>query len=95
MSAAIESEIVWRGRSIRLRYAALRWSVIDHVEIESVDGAPLPFTETGYISHFFDPVTPPYDQAQLIELVLIWLDETAKSKSWVEAETARTQYSLF
>lgn len=95
MSAAIECEIVWRGRSIRLRYAALRWSVIDHVEIQSVDGEPLPFTETGYLSHFFDPVTPSYDEAQLTELVLIWLEETAKSKSWIEAETARAQYSLF
>jgi hypothetical protein len=95
MSGEIEHTIAWRGRSIRLRYQPRWMNSVDHLEIESEDGLPLPVTETGYRSRFFAPVDPPYTVDDLAELVTGWLDEEADTKAWRAAEEKRRQYSLF
>jgi len=48
---------VWQEIEIELKYWPLKWTVISHLEIRSVspEKAPLPITETGYKSHFFQP----------------------------------------
>lgn len=45
---------VWQGIEIEAIYMPVRWGVIAHLEIRSIEPlrAPLPITETGYRSHF-------------------------------------------
>lgn len=94
MSSVIETTIAWRGRSIRLRYAPRHFTVVDRLEIESVDRAPLPITETGYEVRYPDACDPPMNEAELSELVIGWLDDEADTKAWRDAEEKRRQYSL-
>ena len=54
----INTVIEWEGRTIRLSYHPLKWSVIDHLEIHVDHNKPIPITETGYRSHFFGPISP-------------------------------------
>ena len=46
-------EIEWQGIRICIRYAPVKWNVISHIEIESIEPAraPLPITPTGYLSN--------------------------------------------
>lgn len=93
MSGLIETTIAWRGRFIRLRYAPRHFTVVDR--LESVGRAPLPITETGYEVRYPDASDPPMTEAELIELVISWLDDEAETKAWRDAEEKRRQYSLF
>jgi len=91
----VTTTIEWEGRTIRLSYYPRRWDVIDHIELESENRTPLPVTETGYKSHFFAPVTPPYTADELISHTRNWLDEAARDPDWLAAEERRRQLSLF
>lgn len=92
---AQHSTFTWEGRSIRLSYSP-RWShAIDHVEVQSLDGQPLPITETGYRSHFFGPVTPHLSLAEVQDMVIAWLDKEATSTNWKRQQLASQQLSLF
>lgn len=90
-----ETTFTWESRSIRLSYSP-RWShAIDHVEVQSLDGEPLPITETGYRSHFFGPVEPPLSLDDVQSMIIAWLDKEAQSATWKAQQLAAQQLSLF
>jgi hypothetical protein len=47
------ARIIWRGIEIEVRHEQ-NWldTDFDHIEVEATPRTPLPFTETGYRSHF-------------------------------------------
>ena len=95
-SASInEIEMIWESRAIRLSYFVRRWSTIDHVEIQTVDGKPLPITETGFRSYFFGPVEPALSPDEVVQLITAWLDCEAATASWQEYIENSKQLSLF
>jgi len=85
----------WEGRAIRLSYHPRYLSMIDHLEIRSADGDPLPITETGYRSHFFGPVEPFMTANEVIEMVMRWLNKEAASPAWQTYILQTKQLSLF
>ena len=74
----------WRGIEIKATYTPLKWSVIAHLEIRSVQppGEPLPITTTGYRSHFHRPGTIEALGGDVIAQVTAWLDEEAAKPEW-------------
>jgi len=95
-------DIVWAGIAIRVSFER-NWLGSppsefhpSHLQIKAVspERAPLPITETGYLSHFvaaedIDAAGGPVSYA------LAWLDEAAKSPEWRKAVAASKQLSLF
>lgn len=57
----------WQGIGIAMTYMSCRWTVIEHLEIRSIDpeGAQLPITNTRYCSHSCNP-------APLKPMAAIW-----------------------
>lgn len=102
MTRSIETHtITWRGLVIDIRYEAC-WLGTEgpfstahlEVDVRSPERAPLPFTETGYRSHF--------TQAEVIAeaggpvaFVEAWLEQAAKSAAWKQHEQAARQMTLF
>ena len=91
----------WNGIKLEIRWMRnyLRYddeTTIAHLEVESLSPrrAPLPFTETGYKSHFI-PEQEVARYGGAIEYVECWLAETSKSHAWKQAAAARNQLSLF
>lgn len=87
----------WRNITIEAVYEPNKWNVIAHLEIRSIDPpkAPLPITETGYLSHHH-PIGSIEETGQTIEeAVLSWLNERARSKAWLEYEVRSRQGNLF
>jgi hypothetical protein len=70
--------------------------VTQHIEIRSEGKRILPFTETGYRSHFMNGAEAlaefSYDP---VEFVLHWLEEAAQDPAWKRREEADRQGSLF
>ena len=68
----------------------------DHIEIETTKPkrAPLPITGSGYRSHFIEAIEL-INAGGPVTFVNAWIDREAKDKSWVAAETAKTQGDLF
>lgn len=87
--------ITWESRPVRLSYEPRRFTAIDHVEVESLDGAPLPVTETGYRSHFFGPVEPALTLEEVTIMMTDWLDAEAKKPAWQTYLKESQQLSLF
>ena len=87
----------WQGVEIELKYWPLKWTVISHLEIRSVlpEKEPLPITETGYKSHFFQPDSVEFVNGSVIETVIQWLDEQATSKEWLDYVEVSRQGDLF
>lgn len=90
-------EFEWNGILISLDYQYKRWSVIDHIELKSIDppNAPLPITETGYRSHYLhtEEMEPyNFDPKQYITA---FLDYAARDPAWKKQQDAARQYSLF
>lgn len=85
----------WEGRVIRLSYHPRYLGIIDHIEIRSEEGNPLPITETGYKSHFFGPVAPLLSNDEVVEMVTRWLDKEAASMAWQNYLQQSKQLSLF
>ncbi len=94
---SLTTRIVWRHATCRVRhtrdYLSAGW---DHIEIDvlSPEGAPLPITETGYLSHFLsaDEVA---GAGGAVSYFTAWLDREARSKAWAETEFAWRQGDLF
>ena len=97
MSPPLPSETIikWENRPIWIFYKPRHLGVIDHVEIRSEDGEPLPITETGYRSHFFGPVEPSMTTDEIVQLVTEWLDKESRSKAWKAYVEQSRQQSLF
>lgn len=86
--------IQWHDIGITVRHTPKRWSVIEHLEIESDNRQALPITETGYKSHLLsEQELSSYGGA--VEYVMAWLDIAAESAEWRDAQERRKQYSLF
>ncbi|MEJ7928249.1 hypothetical protein WG908_15990 [Sphingobium sp. AN641] len=87
----------WQGIGIEATYTPLRWRVIDHLEIHSVEpqGAPLPITRTGYLSHFMQPGTIEAHGGDVVAQVIAWLDEDAAKPEWRAHVEASRQGDLF
>ena len=91
------STLIWRGIRCRVShqpdYLSQGWS---HLEIEALQPrrAPLPITETGYLSHFCDEdeVAAAGVPAAFFER---WLNAEARSKRYAKAKAAFDQYDLF
>lgn len=94
-TSALKTQVDWEGRAVQLSYSPRRWTVIDHVEIRSPDGEPLPITATGYRSHFFGPVEPAMTIEEVTEMVIRWLDAEAQSLDWLTYLEQSKQLSLF
>lgn len=98
---AIET-LIWHGIKIEVAYEA-DWlgssegpDPLSHLGITSVEPAkaPLPFTETGYRSHFIEPGT--VEQAGgPASFVSAWLEEASTSRAWRRYEAESRQLSLF
>ena len=74
----------WQGIEIEATYAPVRWGVIAHIEIESIQPprAPLPITPTGYKSHFHPIGTIEANGCDVVAQVMAWLDEEAVKPEW-------------
>ena len=88
---------IWQEIEIELTYWPLKWNAISHLEIRSIEPerAPLPITETGYKSHFFQPDSVEFVNGSLVETVEQLLDDEAKSKEWLDYVQASRQGELF
>lgn len=87
----------WRGITIEAVYQPNKWNTIAHLEIRSIKPkkAPLPITETGYLSHYH-PIGSLEEKANSVqEAVLFWLNERARTKAWKEYEEQSRQGDLF
>jgi len=69
---------------------------IAHLQITSAEPhrAPLPITETGYLSHFCSAAVID-DAGGPVAYVSGWLDQAAASPRWKAGEVSRRQMSLF
>ena len=90
-----ECVFTWQNRSVRLIYEPRRWSVIDHVTIQSEDGDPLPITETGFKSHYVGSYDPALTIDEVQAKVIDWLNAEAKSKQWQTYLAKSRQLPLF
>lgn len=89
--------LIWRNITIRATYQPSKWNVIAHLEIESIEPprAPLPITDTGYLSHFHPIGTIEETGRSVEDTVIFWLNERARTKAWREYEERSRQGSLF
>ncbi len=104
MRNAHETHLIdWQGRTLEIRYCR-SWSEayerstghkLAHLEVEVMqpERSSLPFTETGYRSHF----TPAHDiefAGGPLAYVHTWLDWASQSQEWRERDLAERQYAL-
>jgi len=98
-------KLEWRGITIKICfepdctggiYTSVYGYPLAHLTLESIEPekAPLPMTNTGFISDFFAASEMDgYDST--ISYVQHWLDETAKSSEWTELQEKSKQMSFF
>ena len=87
----------WEGIEIEATYDPVKWGVIAHLEIESINPprAPLPITETGYKSHFHPCGTVEANGGEVVAQIIAWLDEEAVKPEWRRYVQASRQGELF
>lgn len=87
----------WHGIEIELTYCPVRWTQISHIELRAInpERAPLPLTETGYLSHFFEIGTIEASDGDVVAQVTAWLDEAALSPEWQAHLAGDAQGDLF
>lgn len=87
----------WQGIEIEVTYTPRKWSIIAHLAIRSTkpEGAPLPITSTGYLSHFHQPGTIESHGGDVVAQVAAWLDEEASGPEWLARVEAMRQGELF
>lgn len=89
---------LWQGIEIEARYNPLKWNVIAHLEIETIEPArvPLPITKTGYLSHHHQPNSIEAEgNGDVVEFLKTWLDKEAKQKVWQDYIETSRQGELF
>lgn len=94
-------KLLWRGITIEVTYEA-HWLRREglycpcHLTLKTIEREryPLPVTETGYLSHFTDPVLVA-EAGGPLAYVTAELEATAMSKRWQQQEAERRQLSLF
>lgn len=85
--------LVWTERTIAVSYQS-NWLSLDHWHIELRCTEPLPVTTTGYRSRFV-PHDAFADDAEIVDFVMSWLDDAAKSKDWQAYLADSRQLKLF
>ncbi|GAA4778128.1 hypothetical protein GCM10023219_27830 [Stakelama sediminis] len=91
----------WQGIEIEAIYTPRKWSVVDCLEIKSVNPAraPLPITDTGYLCCYLvpesqsEPTVP--DGREIVAQVVAQLDAQARSRKWQAYVEASRQGDLF
>lgn len=93
----IVETFTWRGIVIEVVYDPEYFSGLTaHLSITSLapERAPLPFTETGYRSHFLEQgIVEEAGGARAF--VTAWLEAEAKTEAWRQVEQDSRQMSLF
>ena len=95
----IKSTLLWRGIKIVIDYKSNYFDSttgfsIAHFDITTENRIPLPFTESGYRSHFLD-ASELEEYGTPTDFVKAWLEESAKSKEWKAYEKKKNQLTLF
>ena len=95
----IKSTLLWRGIKIVIDYKSNYFESksgfsIAHLDITTENRVPLPFTESGYRSHFLD-ASELEEYGTPANFVKAWLEESAKSKEWKAYEKKKNQLTLF
>lgn len=87
----------WRGIGIEAIYVPVKWGVIAHLEIHTIQPprAPLPITETGYLSHFHPCGSIEAKGGDVVAQIMAWLDEEAAKPAWRHYVEASRQGELF
>lgn len=94
MEEAETHKLEWQGRKIVIRYQPKSFAGTAHLQVSSRQGRPLPISETGYRSHFTDPL----DVEELggpAAYVEAWLNTAARSKTWRRIAQGGHQMTLF
>jgi len=73
--------ITWRGINIEITFRPDVHGLVEHIELSSEQGEPLPMTETGYKSHFTAMGTADAHGGP-VPFVLAWLDHEARQSHW-------------
>jgi hypothetical protein len=89
--------LVWRHVTARIRhtpnYINQGWSHIELIVLSPKD-APLPITQTGYLSHFLDE-----DELAKaggpVAFFAAWLDREARTPAWAKTDFKWRQLELF
>ena len=94
-----KSILVWRGIKIMIHYKSNYFDStsgfsIAHFDITTENRVPLPFTESGYRSHFLD-ANELEDYETPADFVKAWLEQSAKGKEWKAYENKKNQLTLF
>ena len=94
-----KSILIWRGIKIKIHYKSNYFDSttgfsIAHLDITTENRVPLPFTESGYRSHFLD-AGELEEYGTPTDFVKAWLEESAKSKEWKAYEKKKNQLTLF
>lgn len=101
MRSHIHETIVWQGVTLSVTYLPNPYNLpadtcVCHFEIQVISpkDAKLPFTETGYKSHFTHPSNiGNYEDP--IDFVRDWLDYESKQPAWQKYLGEQNQMSLF
>ena len=94
MSASQTFTLAWQGVMITIEHREAWIAGADHLAIESEGRARLPFTETGYRSHFLSGEELAATGGP-VAYVTAWLDDAARSAEWKAHVAASRQLSLF
>jgi hypothetical protein len=90
-------KLVWRHVTCRVKhvpdYMSQGWSHIEII-VQSPKDAPIPITQTGYLSHFLDE-----DELVAaggpVAFFLAWMDREARTPAWAKADNRWRQLELF
>jgi len=88
----------WQGIEIEAIYTPNKWGgAIAHLEIRSIapERAPLPITETGYLSHFHECGTIEANGGDVVAQIIEFLDAAADQPAWRRYVEASRQGELF
>ncbi len=87
----------WRGITIEAVYDPQKWEDAAHLEVQSImpPKAPLPITETGYLSYFHPIGSIEESGMSVVETLTFWLNERSRTKAWKAYEAASRQGDLF
>lgn len=92
--------LVWQGITVTVTYTpcwfAMPGYCTAHLELRVVEpvGSPLPFTDTGYRSHFVPPESVAAHGGP-VAYARAWLDEAAKGSEWQSRSDTKQQLTLF
>lgn len=91
------TKLVWREVTCRVRhtpnYLSKGWSHIELI-VHRPKNAPLPITNTGYLSHFLDENLLKRAGGP-VQFFLDWIEREAHSKQWAATEFKWRQGDLF